>query len=285
MDSDVLPTSFLQFKDQVVREAVEKICREFSGQCCIHKPIGGGGAGGGRGEAVGGAEAQQVPEVSSTLPGAPSSSTPPCSSCRGQTTGGGYQCRYVLSAANQLIPLHLNWRCQSHVCVLGAGVRTSWIIMKSSCWSWNLEAWQLANKFICSILFYACKNINIKMIIEVGFFQLIQLVLLYIPVYRLIHCVNFLAAIDFFLLIFCFSFIFCFSLSPHPLHISFLVLSLIPCSLFSPVCVRPVLCASPAASLMIPVTTWWEPGLRCPSRSTARLPLTTASMTLQNIKY
>lgn len=84
---------------------MEKICREFSGQCCIHKPLGGGGgaaggagaAGGGRVEAVGGAETQQVPEVSSsTLPGAPSSSTPPCSSCRGQTTGGGYQCRYVL---------------------------------------------------------------------------------------------------------------------------------------------------------------------------------------------
>lgn len=91
----------LQFKDQVVREAVEKICREFSGQCCIHKPLGGGGAGGaggggGTGEAVGGGEAQQVPEVSSsTLPGAPSSSTPPCSSCRGQTTGGGFQCRYL----------------------------------------------------------------------------------------------------------------------------------------------------------------------------------------------
>lgn len=96
----------LQFKDQVVREAVEKICREFSGQCCIHKPLGGGagGGGGGRGEAAGGAEAQQVPEVSSsTLPGAPSSSTPPCSSCRGQTTGGGYQCRYVMSTANLLI--------------------------------------------------------------------------------------------------------------------------------------------------------------------------------------
>ncbi|XP_039975731.1 next to BRCA1 gene 1 protein isoform X5 [Xiphias gladius] len=91
-------TSYMEkFKDQVVREAVEKICREFSGQCCIHKPLGGGGAGGGRGEAVGGAEAQQVPEVSSTLPGAPSSSTPPCSSCRGQTTGGGYQCSVCTS--------------------------------------------------------------------------------------------------------------------------------------------------------------------------------------------
>ncbi|XP_054614541.1 next to BRCA1 gene 1 protein isoform X3 [Dunckerocampus dactyliophorus] len=86
-------TSYMEkFKDQVVREAVEKICREFSGQCCIHKPLSGGGEGGGgsRGEAIAGAEV--VPEVSSsTLPGAPSSSTP-CSSCRGQTTGGGYQC-------------------------------------------------------------------------------------------------------------------------------------------------------------------------------------------------
>nr|XP_046270973.1 next to BRCA1 gene 1 protein isoform X2 [Scatophagus argus] len=104
-------TSYMEkFKDQVVREAVEKICREFSGQCCIHKPLGGGGGGGGgsagggggggggRGDAVGGAGAQQVPEVSSSaLPGAPSSSTPPCSSCRGQTTGGGYQCSVCTS--------------------------------------------------------------------------------------------------------------------------------------------------------------------------------------------
>ncbi|XP_073713332.1 next to BRCA1 gene 1 protein [Misgurnus anguillicaudatus] len=76
-------TSYMEkFKDQVVREAVEKICREFSGQCCIHKPVG--------------AEAQ-IPEVtSSTLPGAPSSA-PACSSCRGQTAGGGYQCSVCTS--------------------------------------------------------------------------------------------------------------------------------------------------------------------------------------------
>ncbi|XP_016343216.1 next to BRCA1 gene 1 protein-like isoform X5 [Sinocyclocheilus anshuiensis] len=76
-------TSYMEkFKDQVVREAVEKICREFSGQCCIHKPVG--------------AE-PQVPEVtSSTLPGAPSSA-PACSSCRGQTAGGGYQCSVCTS--------------------------------------------------------------------------------------------------------------------------------------------------------------------------------------------
>uniref|UniRef100_A0A3P9MF25 NBR1 autophagy cargo receptor b n=1 Tax=Oryzias latipes TaxID=8090 RepID=A0A3P9MF25_ORYLA len=103
-------TSYMEkFKDQVVREAVEKICREFSGQCCIHKPLGGGGGGGGggaeagregggRGETLRGPETQQVPEVSSfTLPGASVSSTPPCSSCRGQTSGGGFQCSVCTS--------------------------------------------------------------------------------------------------------------------------------------------------------------------------------------------
>ncbi|XP_061557531.1 next to BRCA1 gene 1 protein isoform X2 [Phycodurus eques] len=88
-------TSYMEkFKDQVVREAVEKICREFSGQCCIHKPLSGVGAS--REDAISGPAV--VPEVSSsTLPGAPSSSTLPCSSCRGQTTGGGYQCSVCTS--------------------------------------------------------------------------------------------------------------------------------------------------------------------------------------------
>ncbi|XP_017343922.1 next to BRCA1 gene 1 protein isoform X2 [Ictalurus punctatus] len=76
-------TSYMEkFKDQVVREAVEKICREFSGQCCIHKPLA--------------AEAQVSEVSSSTLPGAPSSA-PACSSCRGQTAGGGYQCSVCTS--------------------------------------------------------------------------------------------------------------------------------------------------------------------------------------------
>ncbi|XP_055079763.1 next to BRCA1 gene 1 protein isoform X2 [Periophthalmus magnuspinnatus] len=91
-------TSYMEkFKDQVVREAVEKICREFSGQCCIHKPVGGatasGAAASGRGETAGATEPPMVPEVSSSaLPGVPTSATPSCSACRGQTTGGGYQC-------------------------------------------------------------------------------------------------------------------------------------------------------------------------------------------------
>ncbi|XP_030195966.1 next to BRCA1 gene 1 protein isoform X2 [Gadus morhua] len=137
-------TSYMEkFKDQVVREAVEKICREFSGQCCIHKPMGGGssggapgaggggggsgagggppggpGARGGGGGGGGGANViavadvhHQAPEVpTSVLPGVPtsssassasssssSSSAPHCSSCRGQTAGGGYQCSVCTS--------------------------------------------------------------------------------------------------------------------------------------------------------------------------------------------
>ncbi|XP_077591501.1 next to BRCA1 gene 1 protein isoform X7 [Stigmatopora nigra] len=88
-------TSYMEnFKDQVVREAVEKICREFSGQCCIHKPL--SGIGGNRGDEIG--SVALVPEVSSTiLPGAPSTSALSCSSCRRQTTGGGYQCSICTS--------------------------------------------------------------------------------------------------------------------------------------------------------------------------------------------
>ncbi|KAJ8345664.1 hypothetical protein SKAU_G00298570 [Synaphobranchus kaupii] len=76
-------TSYMEkFKDQVVKEAVEKICREFSGQCCIHKPSGGDG---------------QVSEVSSTSSSGVPSTTPACSSCQGQTSGGGYQCSVCTS--------------------------------------------------------------------------------------------------------------------------------------------------------------------------------------------
>ncbi|XP_061080240.1 next to BRCA1 gene 1 protein-like isoform X2 [Conger conger] len=87
-DEDKTPpawfTSYMEkFKEQVVKEAVEKICREFSGQCCIHKPSGGDG---------------QVAEVSSSPSSAGvTSATPTCSSCQGQTSGGGYQCSVCTS--------------------------------------------------------------------------------------------------------------------------------------------------------------------------------------------
>ncbi|MFT7797656.1 next to BRCA1 gene 1 protein-like isoform X1 [Arapaima gigas] len=59
-----------KFKDQVVKEAVEKVCREFSGQCCIHKPL---------------REDSQTVEVGR-------STTLDCSSCQSQTSGVGYHC-------------------------------------------------------------------------------------------------------------------------------------------------------------------------------------------------
>ncbi|KAG9343783.1 hypothetical protein JZ751_013164 [Albula glossodonta] len=82
-------TSYMEkFKDQVVKEAVEKICREFSGQCCIHKPSGGDG---------------QVPEVSSSSAAGALSATPACSSCQGQTSGGGYQCSLAHDPSHSLV--------------------------------------------------------------------------------------------------------------------------------------------------------------------------------------
>ncbi|KPP76164.1 next to BRCA1 protein 1-like [Scleropages formosus] len=66
-------TSYMEkFKDQVVKEAVEMICREFSGQCCVH----------------------QLPHLSSSAPPWPGAvtSSPTCSRCQCQVTGGGYQC-------------------------------------------------------------------------------------------------------------------------------------------------------------------------------------------------
>ncbi|KAK7877412.1 hypothetical protein WMY93_031875 [Mugilogobius chulae] len=106
-------TSYMEkFKDQVVREAVEKICREFSGQCCIHKPVGGATVGGassaGRGEAVGASEPPLVPEVSSSaLPGAPSSSsTPACSACRARPPGeaSSAACAQPVLCSTDLLP-------------------------------------------------------------------------------------------------------------------------------------------------------------------------------------
>ncbi|XP_012670051.2 NBR1 autophagy cargo receptor a [Clupea harengus] len=74
-----------KFKDQVVKEVVDKMCSEFSGQCCTHR-------GPGQRSEEPGTSATQGPTVSSTT-GVPfGSSTPTCSSCKGPATGGGYQC-------------------------------------------------------------------------------------------------------------------------------------------------------------------------------------------------
>ncbi|XP_056627161.1 NBR1 autophagy cargo receptor a isoform X1 [Triplophysa dalaica] len=86
-EEEAVPTWFKsymdRFKDQVVREVVDRMCSEFSGQCCTHKapdpPT----------EEPSTSGTQKT--TSSTTQRA-SSSTPNCSSCKGPATGGGYQC-------------------------------------------------------------------------------------------------------------------------------------------------------------------------------------------------
>ncbi|KAF5906334.1 BRCA1 1 protein-like isoform X1, partial [Clarias magur] len=70
-----------RFKDQVVREVVDKMCSEFSGQCCTHRA----------------SDPPEEPRTSGTQLAVVSSttqrtSTPNCSSCKGPATGGGYHC-------------------------------------------------------------------------------------------------------------------------------------------------------------------------------------------------
>lgn len=77
--------SSLQFKDQVVREVVDRMCSEFSGQCCTHR------ASDPPAEEPSTSGTQKA--TSSTTLRA-SSSTPNCSICKGPATGGGYQCRW-----------------------------------------------------------------------------------------------------------------------------------------------------------------------------------------------
>ncbi|XP_051530206.1 next to BRCA1 gene 1 protein-like isoform X3 [Myxocyprinus asiaticus] len=86
-EEEAVPTWFKsymdRFKDQVVREVVDRMCSEFSGQCCTHRASD---------------PPAEEPSTSGTQKPASStaqrasSSTPNCSSCKGPATGGGYQC-------------------------------------------------------------------------------------------------------------------------------------------------------------------------------------------------
>ncbi|KAM9715696.1 LOW QUALITY PROTEIN: NBR1 autophagy cargo receptor a [Menidia menidia] len=79
-----------KFKDEVVKEVVERMCSDFSGQCCTHKSTDGLLE---AGEAGGGADGGPV----GPTPG-PSTShgslgyTPNCSSCNKLTSEGAYKC-------------------------------------------------------------------------------------------------------------------------------------------------------------------------------------------------
>ncbi|XP_026132074.1 next to BRCA1 gene 1 protein-like isoform X1 [Carassius auratus] len=86
-EEEAVPTWFKsymdRFKDQVVREVVDRMCSEFSGQCCTHRASD---------------PPTEEPSTSGTQKATSSttlrasSSTPNCSSCKGPATGGGYQC-------------------------------------------------------------------------------------------------------------------------------------------------------------------------------------------------
>ncbi|XP_053700079.1 NBR1 autophagy cargo receptor a isoform X2 [Synchiropus splendidus] len=76
-----------KFKDEVVKEVVERMCSDFSGQCCTHKsPDGLSEASGG---ATGGpVEPRPGPSTSNGSLGY----TPNCSSCNKLTSDGAYKC-------------------------------------------------------------------------------------------------------------------------------------------------------------------------------------------------
>ncbi|XP_017339156.1 NBR1 autophagy cargo receptor a isoform X1 [Ictalurus punctatus] len=85
VDEEPVPAWFKsymdRFKDQVVREVVDKMCSEFSGQCCTHRA----------------SDPPEEPRTSGTQMAVVSSTTqrtsiPNCSSCKGPATGGGYHC-------------------------------------------------------------------------------------------------------------------------------------------------------------------------------------------------
>ncbi|XP_049320626.1 NBR1 autophagy cargo receptor a isoform X2 [Astyanax mexicanus] len=73
-----------RFKDQVVREVVDRMCSEFTGQCCTHRASD-------HPSEEPSTSGAQMATVSSTTPRT-SNSTPNCSSCKGPATGGGYHC-------------------------------------------------------------------------------------------------------------------------------------------------------------------------------------------------
>ncbi|XP_051959242.1 next to BRCA1 gene 1 protein-like isoform X2 [Xyrauchen texanus] len=104
-----------RFKDQVVREVVDRMCSEFSGQCCTHRatdlpaeePSTSGTqkptssttqrTSSSTTQRTSSSTTQRTSnsttqKASSSTTLKASSSTPNCSSCKGPATGGGYQC-------------------------------------------------------------------------------------------------------------------------------------------------------------------------------------------------
>ncbi|XP_061565046.1 next to BRCA1 gene 1 protein-like isoform X1 [Cololabis saira] len=76
-----------RFKDEVVKEVVERMCNDFSGQCCTHK------SSDGLSEASGGASGGLIaPRPGPSTSNGSLGYTPNCSSCNKLTSEGAYKC-------------------------------------------------------------------------------------------------------------------------------------------------------------------------------------------------
>ncbi|CAL1599983.1 unnamed protein product [Knipowitschia caucasica] len=87
-----------KFKDEVVKEVVERMCSDFSGQCCTHKSSD-------RGLEVNGASggAPPGPSVGPSTSNESLGYTPNCSSCNKLTSDGAYKCRHSHDPSHNLI--------------------------------------------------------------------------------------------------------------------------------------------------------------------------------------
>ncbi|XP_078146922.1 NBR1 autophagy cargo receptor a [Centroberyx gerrardi] len=75
-----------KFKDEVVKEVVERMCNDFSGQCCTHKSTDGPP------EATGAGGGAMGPKPGPSTSNGSLGYTPNCSSCNKLTSEGAYKC-------------------------------------------------------------------------------------------------------------------------------------------------------------------------------------------------
>ncbi|XP_055360302.1 NBR1 autophagy cargo receptor a isoform X2 [Betta splendens] len=75
-----------KFKDEVVKEVVERMCSDFSGQCCTHKSPDGPH------DAIGAAGGPMGPRPGPSTSGGSLGYTPNCSNCNKLTSEGAYKC-------------------------------------------------------------------------------------------------------------------------------------------------------------------------------------------------
>lgn len=75
-----------KFKDEVVKEVVERMCNDFSGQCCTHKSFDGPP------EAIGASGGPTAPRPGPSTSNGSLGYTPNCSSCNKLTSEGAYKC-------------------------------------------------------------------------------------------------------------------------------------------------------------------------------------------------